>query len=403
MPYIFPLPTTSYLNFPSFLSSKTHPSLPQAASNARGVLRSILKKHKRLPLQSQSSNLSTIVSALTEYIPYLLALDSALAGKPVAGEEVEVALEKEVEVEWRPALCPSIPGRDPPRVKGKGLDYEVFFVLTTLAYAYNALARSQLHALYSSTTPSTDQRANAIKTATKHLRNANSIHSYLVSRSSDCKFPPQAVDVSTSVQNALASLARAEATLLAVLVGDPYVAAVIQERNKDDKEWMIKAPDIPKVRALVFARSCLAAAEHAGRAFAMLDPRGDKSGRADDSFVKYIEDLRRTARGKACRFFGIDADLGGKTGEGIAWLRGAKKELRFAGSGKDEEKKMRGFAKLKKEWTEKREDMKVQKGGEWGADAGRFEEGRVIDMLEVKWVKMNDTVCQRSPIYVPLS
>jgi len=126
MPYIFPLPTTSYLNFPSFLSSKTHPSLPQAASNARSVLRSILKTHKRLPLQSQSSNLSTVVSALTEYIPYLLALDSALAGKPVAGEEVEVTLEKEVEVEWRPALCPSIPGRDPPRVKGKGLDYEVF-------------------------------------------------------------------------------------------------------------------------------------------------------------------------------------------------------------------------------------------------------------------------------------
>jgi hypothetical protein len=396
MPYTFYLPTTSYLNFQAFLISKTHPSLPQAASTARGVFRNVLKKHKRLPLQSQNSNLSTVVSALTEYLPYLLALDSALAGKPVAGEDVDITLEKEIEVEWRPALSPSIPGHDPPRIKGKGLDYELFFVLTTLAYTYNALARTQLHILYSSVTPSTDQRANAIKTATKHLRNANSIHNYLISRSSDCKFPPQAVDISSAVQNALAELSMAEATLLAVLVGDPYIAAVIQERNKDDKEWMIKAPDIPKVRALVFARSCLAAGDHARKAYAMLDPRGDKSGRVDDSFVRYIEDLRRTARGKACRFFGIDADLGGKTGEGIAWLRGANRELGFAVAGKDEERKIRGFAKLKKEWTEKREDRRVEKGGEWGADAGRLEEGRAINKLETKWVKMNDAVSHQS-------
>jgi hypothetical protein len=57
---------------------------------------------------------------------------------------------------------------------------------------------------------------------------------------------------------------------------------------------------------------------------------------------------------------------------------------------------------LKREWTERREDRKVAKdaGGstgekgplEAGDDAGRGEEGRVLTMLEAKWVKMNDTV-----------
>ncbi len=36
---------------------------------------------------------------------------------------------------------------------------------------------------------------------------------------------------------------------------------------------------------------------------------------------------------------------------------------------------------------------------DWGDDAGREEEGRVIDMLEAKWVKMNDTVTS-PPFYL---
>jgi hypothetical protein len=57
-----------------------------------------------------------------------------------------------------------------------------------------------------------------------------------------------------------------------------------------------------------------------------------------------------------------------------------------------EAKKSSGFGKLKKEWAEKREDRKVEKGANWGADAGRLEETRVIEMLEAKWTKQNDTV-----------
>ena len=50
------------------------------------------------------------------------------------------------------------------------------------------------------------------------------------------------------------------------------------------------------------------------------------------------------------------------------------------------------MGRLKKEWSEKREDRKVERGTGWGADGGRLEETRVIEMLEAKWTKQNDTV-----------
>lgn len=364
--------------------------LPLTATNHRGVLRNALKKHKRLAPPSQASNLSTALSALNGYLPYLLALDAGLSGKVVSGEEIDVALEREIELEWRATLSATLPGREPPRVKGRGLDYETSFVLSTLAYTSTLLSRNQLHVLYAPTTPTPEQRTAAITTATKYLLQANSIHTHLLTRSDQT--PPSAtgpIDISASVQSGLASLALAEATLLAVLKDDPYPAAVAQERNRNDREWMIKAPEIPKVRAHLFARLCLAAAEHAGMALAMLGA----SKKVDEALVRYVDDLRRVARGKACRFLGTDAELGGRTGDGIAWLRAGKKELGFLGSGeKDAEKGLKGLARFKKEWTEKREDRRIEKGAEWGGDAGRMEEGRVVEMLERKWVKMNDTV-----------
>ena len=117
-----------------------------------------------------------------------------------------------------------------------------------------------------------------------------------------------------------------------------------------------------------------------------------KDSKVDTSLLQYVDDLRRTARGKACRFLAVDAELSGKTGDGIAWLRGAKKELGFAVVGAEEEKKASAFSKLKKDWQEKREDRKIEKGEGWGTDAGKFEEDRVLDMLLQKWTKMNDTV-----------
>lgn len=387
MPFAFTLPTTSSLSFSSIFSSTTHPSLPQAASTYRGVLRTVLKKHKRLTPQARTSNLAIVLSALQDYIPYLLALDDALSDTAVDGEEIELLLQREIAVEWRSTLAATIPGREAPRLMGKGLDYEISFVLHTLASVYTLQARSQLLLLYGAMTPTDEQKNNILTTATKHLLQANSILSYLASRSAEIDASSTVVETLSQTQGGLAALAITEATLLAVLKDDPYPAVVAQHRNKNDKDWMIKPPEIPKVRAHLFARLCLAAAEHASRAEAMLSA----SGRIDEALLRYVNDLKKASRAKACRLFGINAELQGETGEGIAWLAGGKKQLAFGGPN-DEGSSMKGLAKFKKDWKERKEDKKIEKGGEWGSDAGRLEELRVIEMLEQKWNKMNDTV-----------
>lgn len=191
----------------------------------------------------------------------------------------------------------------------------------------------------------------------------------------------------------------AEATLLAVLKDDPYPAVVMQARDKSDKEWMVKAPDIPKVRAHLLARLCIAAGEHAGRAEALFlsSHAGNKAMKVDEEIVDYSRNLKKTATAKACRFFGIDQELGGETGKAIAWLRGARKEVELGATGSEDGKGWaKGWGKVKKGFEEKRADRRIEKGWEWGNDAGRIEEGRVVEMLERKWTKMNDTVSLNS-------
>ena len=387
MPFAFTLATTSSLSYPAFVGSESHPSLPFSATTYREVLKNVLKRHKRLAPTGRASNLSTVLSALNDYVPYLLALDAALGGKTICAEEVDLILEKEVEVEWRSTLTATLPGREAARVKGKGLDYEYTFVLHTLACTYTLQARAQLLALYAAITPTSEQRTTIIATATKLLLQSNAIHNHLASRSAETDAPSVIVETLSQTQSALAALALAEATLLAVLKDDPYPAIVAQDRNPNDKSWMVKPPDIPKVRAHLFARLCLAAAEHAGRVEAMLSA----SARIDETLIKYVVNLKKSSRAKACRFFGIDAELGGETGQAIAWLIGGKEQLGFADANTDGSK-IKGIAKIKKDWTERREDKKIEKGSEWGSDAGRLEELRVNEMLEHKWTKMNDTV-----------
>jgi hypothetical protein len=334
-----------------------------------------------------------VLLSLNNYIPYLLAVDAGLGNRSVAGEELDVVLKSTPTIEWRPTLSEaSLPGREAARLRIQSLEYEIYFVLSTLAYTYVLLSRASLHPLYSSSSasPTTEQRTSAITTATKQLLSAASIHDYLSTRSDQISSDPPCIDITKSTFKALTSLALAEATLLAVLKDDPYPAAVTQDRNENDKEWMIKAPEIPKVRAHLFARLCLAAAEHTSNALSLLRT-GSGKGKIAAELVKYVEDLRRTGRGKACRFFGIDAELGGHTGTGIAWLQAGMHELGM--SSKDEgAKKGLSLGRFKKEWTEKKEDKKIEKGAAWGCDAGRLEEGRVLEMLEKKWGKMNDTV-----------
>ncbi len=55
-------------------------------------------------------------------------------------------------------------------------------------------------------------------------------------------------------------------------------------------------------------------------------------------------------------------------------------------------KKGLNLGRFKKELLEKLEDRRVDKDTAWGGDAGKLEEIRVIEMLDEKWNKINDTV-----------
>ncbi|KAF2152964.1 hypothetical protein K461DRAFT_254967 [Myriangium duriaei CBS 260.36] len=384
MPFPYTLPTTSATSLAPFFTSTTHPSLIFSATSQRALVRDILKRHKRLAPPQQAANITSVQNALNSYIPYLLSIynssPDAFGATNYGGHaQISVSETKDLLTEWRSTVSSSIPGREPSRVKVRGLRNELAFVLQTLAYTYTHLARSVLFELQRMTSPTSEVRASSIATAMKHLLEAHSIHTYVASlhETSDAPTP---VDVSPSTSSALASLAMAEATLIVVLKDDPYAAAVAEDRNKDSKEWMIAAPTIPKVRAHLFARLCTAAADHAAKASSLLLG----TGKVDDDLARYCQDLRRTARGKAARFLGIDTEASGKTGEGIAWLRGAKRELGIV--------------------SDDDSDRRLEKGADdWGLDAGRLEEIRVVEWLEAKWVKSNDTInVQTVPPFEPL-
>ncbi|KAK5709019.1 hypothetical protein LTR17_020165 [Elasticomyces elasticus] len=134
----------------------------------------------------------------------------------------------------------------------------------------------------------------------------------------------------------MASIALAEATLIIVSEDDPS--------------------SISKVRAHLFARICLAAAGHAGQRQGLLGP-----GKINADLVKYAGDLRKPARGKAARLLAIDAELSGKTGEGLAWLQGARNEFGLTFEVNDGQRK--DLIGLNQSWQERREDKRIEKGG----------------------------------------
>ncbi|KAK9417054.1 hypothetical protein SUNI508_09072 [Seiridium unicorne] len=392
MPFPFVLPTTSSFSFSSSFTCDSHPSLPLNASTHRGVVRDALKKHKRLSPASQPPHLPSVVSNINSYLQYLFAFDAGLKQHSVQGHEISAVPTSAPAIEWRPTLSDNaVPGKEQARVKIQSLEYELFFSLSALGYAHTNLARAALHPLYvtSGALVGSQERTTAIQNATKHLLDAASVHDFLARRAESLVTNPPCADISASTTRALASLALAEATLLAVLKDDPYPAIIAQDRNKNDREWMYKAPEIPKVRAHLFARLCLAASDHAAQASALCKATSKGTPKLNESLVRYVEDFQKTARAKACRFFGIDAELSGQTGNALGWLQCGLQEL---GVEPKEAKKGLSLTRMKKEWTEKREDKKVEKAAGWGSDAGKLEESRVLEMLHEKWSKVNDTM-----------
>ncbi|KAI9883371.1 MAG: hypothetical protein M1823_004861 [Watsoniomyces obsoletus] len=292
--------------------------------------------------------------------------------------------------------------------------------LAVLGYTHSLLARQYLSSAsyVGSSSSSPEDRTKAFQTATKHLLLSSGIHLHLASsvshHSGGQRRSSESPELSISVQTALSELALAEATLLAVSKDDPYARAVAKELDPRNKEWMIKAPDLPKVRAHLFARLCIAAGEHLEKGIALLNTvavgsisttssqgttsfvsgiKGEDRTRKFEtiktkispSLLKYMNHLRRTARAKACRFLAIDVELSGEVGKGIGWLKVAQMELFSSSSsaydsvdemtqkmvgltnddddddddGKTTTKlKMKSFGKWKSEWNERRLDRK---------------------------------------------
>ncbi len=403
MPYSFTLPTTSSFSFSTYLETPTHPSLPIAASTARASVRSSLKSHKRLTPPAKDANLPHLIRVIEHYIPYLLAIDIGFG----SSTNVDIVLKTNQRLSWRPTISAStIPGREQARVALSNLEYEIFFVLATLSYCQNLLARSILTPLnsLSGTPPTPEQRTLSITTATRHLLSSASIHTYLSARADDLSTTvattPPCADVSPPVLRALAALAHAEATLLAVAKDDPYPSAAAQAASATDKEWMIRAPSMPKVRAHLYTRLCLTGASHAATARDLLagDAGGKVGGKIDEALVKYCDGVRRVGRARACRFIAIDTDASGKTGEAIAWIRVALGELGLKSSVEDDnvpQKSRLGFSRMKDSFKEVKIDKKTE--------GDLADEARVLRAFEKKWMKENDTInMQTIPPSAPL-
>lgn len=391
MSFDFPIPTTSPVSFAASYSSVCAPSLPATATTHRSVLRDFLKRYKRLSPVEQSNAVPNLLTVVSEYLPYLYTLDSYIVSQ-------DITHKAELETEWRAVLSRRTGPAEAPRIKRKGIDYELCFATATLAYAHTLKARLQLKAALSTPPDSSSATTseNLINQSAQSLITAASIFLYLQNRSTarTQNAQSQPADVSTSMYTALVSMCLSSATLLAVLRQDPYPSIIALQHDPNSREWMYKAPTVPTgTKALLLARFCMYSADLAAKAAAGVGATPSASSDLKD----YCDDLARTARAKACRFFGIDAESKGEMGKAIGWVVAGKEILGLVVESERERSSVsRGLDRFKKA----REERKIEKSaptGLLGSDAGRLEEAMVLNELERKWKKVNDSVCLSNP------
>lgn len=389
MPFPYTLPTTSTISYPSYFESPLYPALSLAASSHRGSLRNALKAHKRLPAASQASNIPFIIKQLESYLAHLLTLYDTLT----AGDAFFKEGAPRLTTSWRTVLSAKrVAAKEPPRVARPGLSYEIFWSISTLGYAYTLLARSQLQGILAppSSSPASGSAtdaaaaANSLNQATANLFTSASIFQHLLTR----PLPPHASswppDLSPQVLSALSSISLSAATLSAVTKQDPYPTYLsiiaTEKKQQKSKEWLYNPPAPPAgVRALLIARLCVAASDHAAKALGLLSTaEKTDAGEIGEELLRYTDSLQRVSRAKACRFLGIDAEAAGRVGEGISWIRGAKAILNASSSTSS----VGSFVG----------DRLRRKDDTWGADAGKVDEEKTLDALEGRWKKLNDSV-----------
>jgi hypothetical protein len=396
MPFQYMLPTTSLVSFSKHYSSPVYPSLPLIVTRYRGIARNLLKAHKRLPSSQQSANLPQIQAALESYLPYLFFLQSSLHLGDVLPSDIAST---PIKTSWRATLTtPPFPGSSPKRVEREGLDYEIAFTLSVLAYTYTLTSRSQLQSALVVSVEK-DKKQSLLNQAIKGLLLCSSIFTYSLSLPRTPNSSTWPSDLHPQVLSALSSLCLADATLLAVTKQDPYPSylalttssgLISQDKGAGQLDYL-NAPLAPPtgVRALLLARICIAAATHAERALGLLPKQFSDSQPILPELGKYLDCLQRVARAKACRFLAIDAETSSRIGEGIGWIVLARSFLSPFSSSTP----TLSTSKLKRDFMELRESRALKKGDTaWDVDAGLVEESSVLTGLEENWRKQNDRV-----------
>jgi hypothetical protein len=180
---------------------------------------------------------------------------------------------------------------------------------------------------------------------------------------------------------------------------------------------MIKAPDKPKARVAILQRLCIGAADKAAAAAIALKSAPDattpdsttKGARIIKDLIDYADNLRAAARAKAMRFAAVDANASWENGKALAWVQAGLAELGLSSSNhtstSSTAKNRALFSKLKTDFIEKREERRLAKGkpATTAADGGVAEEARILEYLDAKFTKENDTVdVQIVPDWRPL-
>ncbi|KAI5809948.1 hypothetical protein DFH27DRAFT_508858 [Peziza echinospora] len=389
MPFPFTLSTTSTASFANHYTSAAYPSLPLACSTHRGILRDALKAYKRVPASAQGAHIKHITAVTSEYLSYLLHLIDAVRtgdATPIPGAPV-------LSTSWRPTLAASSTFgglRQQARKAGEGLQYELFWVLLTLACSHTIQARALLMEFLtvppsSSGNPVDSQSSSSssssalLPQATKHLLTSASIFSYMLTLTPPHSSSPTTttslpIDISPPLLSALSLTSLSSATLLAVLKSDPYPTYLALSTSATSKEYLYSAPAPPTgVKALLFSRLCIAASEHAAKAQGAISGIV-REGKVCDEYIRYLDELRRVGRARGCRFLGLDAEAQSRLGEGLGWMKLASEIL----TGEEEEQEEESNKKKKKKKSSSMDPCTLHS------------ELQTILALAARWAKTND-------------
>lgn len=455
MPFLFSLPTTSTLSFTRHYTSSAYSSLPLTCTTYRGILRDALKQHKRLATAAQNANLKHIISVTTEYLGYVLFLYDSIQSGLVA----RIPEAPELETEWRSVLTATSrfgAVRELPRRKWRGIEYEVFWVLSTLAYA-NALQSRALLLEFLSTSPGSaadnEARSKLIPQSIDHLLTSASIFDYLLtlpspaqqhaggtagesgkSKGAEKVYETLPIDLSEQMISSLSSACLASATLLAVLKSDPYPSYLALTTNSSksksndacSKDYLYQPPAPPTgVKALLFSRICIAASEYASKAQGAISSLISQ-GEVSSDYVRYLEGLKRASRARGCRFLGIDAEAQGRVGEGLGWIRLGREIIGVQPSASESSENKENGNKEKKSLSSRMDKLRLSKkstpsiptpsassssssaSGSSGGLAPYLDpcnihsEYETLNALDTKWTNLNNKVMFQ-PILSPKS